>query len=315
MVHFRDPSALARSQGKHRPDKLYRHHFENAATLSLYVNKINHISHKEVPDLKLQDGNAFQSVGTLKPTKDITKERIHRHYKTQQKRRPSAYVSAMPSMKDAEEKMRNMHKTRITAPRRMFLAEIDVSDMVAGILKTKMATTSGEHTTDDRKPLTLSTTDSWVEIPIWIQDAVPYEGSPAIRPPRSVESILNSGGQIWLSVNELTKSDLRVWAMQSHENEWLALSNIPETSILNVLPFDGAVLHTGKGYELVRNRRTDGGDIYLWNFDTNMWVHDPDLTDPSPYRDSRIGEKRKADGDVDVDSNSDDQRTPTPDSD
>jgi len=211
-----------------------------------------------------------------------------------------------------------MHKTRITAPRRMFLAEIDVSDMVAGILKTKMATTSGGHTTDDRKPLTLSTTDSWVEIPIWIQDAVPYEGPPAVRPPRSVESILNSGGQIWLSVNELTKSDLQVWAMQSHENEWLALSNIPETSILNVLPFDGAVLHTGKGYELVRNRRTDGGDIYLWNFDINMWVHDPDLTDPSPYRLPRlprIGEKRKADGDADVDSDSDDQRTPTPDSD
>lgn len=113
---FEDQKALERGQGKNRPSKFYRYHFENAATLSLFVNKINHISHKEVLDLKLQDGNAFQSVGTLKPNLDITKERIDRHYKVKQMKNPSPYISAMSSL--SKFRLRTFSSLTLTQNRR-----------------------------------------------------------------------------------------------------------------------------------------------------------------------------------------------------
>ncbi|CAG5154070.1 uncharacterized protein ALTATR162_LOCUS3453 [Alternaria atra] len=294
-VDFEDQKALERGQGKNRPSKFYRYHFENAATLSLFVNKINHISHKEVLDLKLQDGNAFQSVGTLKPNLDITKERIDRHYKVKQMKNPSPYISAMSSLKDAEDTVRKMYKTRTSAPRRLLIAEIDVSGLVPATLKTTMSTTQGDHSSDKSDPRTSSTNDRDVEITIWVLDAVPYEGSSAIRPSRKLDEILDSGGLIWLSVNELTRSDMELWAMKSHENEWLALSRIPEGLVTNVMPFDGAFLHSQKGYEVVRSRLSE--EIYLWNFEIKMWVHDPDLADFRPYRIARDGEEFDSDSD------------------
>ncbi|KAL1795909.1 hypothetical protein ACET3X_006133 [Alternaria dauci] len=302
LVDFSDPEALERGQSKHRPSKLYRYHFENAATLSLFVNKINHISHKEVPDLKFQDGNAFQSIGTFKPNLDITKERIHRHYKGTMMKEPTPCISAMSSLKDAEDIVRKMYKNRTSAPRRLLIAEIDVSRLEPATLKTTMSTTQVNHSPDKSDPRTSSTTDRDVEIPIWVLDAVPYEGPPADRPSRTLDEILDSGGLIWLSVNELTRSDMELWAMKSHENEWLAMSRIPEDLITNVMPFDGAVPHTRKGHEVVRSRGTE--EIYLWNFDIRQWVHDPDLTDFHPYRRARAGERRRP-GDSDDESGSD----------
>ena len=188
-----------------------------------------------------------------------------------------------------------MYKTRTSAPRRLLIAEIDVSGLVPATLKTTMSTTQGDHSSDKSDPRTSSTNDRDVEITIWVLDAVPYEGSSAIRPSRKLDEILDSGGLIWLSVNELTRSDMELWAMKSHENEWLALSRIPEGLVTNVMPFDGAFLHSQKGYEVVRSRLSE--EIYLWNFEIKMWVHDPDLADFRPYRIARDGEEFDSDSD------------------
>ena len=92
-----------------------------------------------------------------------------------------------------------------------------------------------------------------------------------------------------MSINELTKSDLQVWASRSHENEWLTLSKIPSKFITKIMPFNGAYAVTEKGYDIVRNRQKE---TYIWNWDISMWEHDPDLTDLSPYcllRDGNLG--------------------------
>ena len=51
------------------------------------------VKHRDVPHLKLDEGNAFQNFGEFILPRDLVTERIERQFKTQQKVEPSPYVS------------------------------------------------------------------------------------------------------------------------------------------------------------------------------------------------------------------------------
>jgi hypothetical protein len=182
----------------------------------------------------------------------------------------------------------------------MLIAKIDISRLVPATIKVKMSTILDTHDFEkepDSIPIVnMSTTETrTVNIPVWVLDKKSYRGGPGTRPSCEVDDILKARGIFWFCVNELKKSDLRVWASATHMNEWLAVGNIPESIVIHVMPFDGAVLHTAKRPEPVRARTTE--EPHYWNFDEKYWVHDPDLNKNwRPYREAKLGDKRTNDG-------------------
>jgi hypothetical protein len=95
-----------------------------------------------------------------------------------------------------------------------------------------------------------STMKCAVKIPFWVR-ATPglTDGSPVL-----FEDIMSSGSDYWFSVSELMVSDLRVAAPKRRQNDWLAGAQILPKHVELVIPYDGAVMHTEKGYDVVRSR-------------------------------------------------------------
>lgn len=75
------------------PPTLYRTFYEISATLSSRVSKDTHVRHRENEELKLREGNAFQTVGEVKFEKNLTKEGIERHLVWNKKQDPSTWIS------------------------------------------------------------------------------------------------------------------------------------------------------------------------------------------------------------------------------
>jgi hypothetical protein len=247
---------------------------------------------------------------------------------------------------DAEKAVRHLHDHSRKAPRCLVITAINISDLVPATLTVDMSTTVDTH---DPEHVDTNRTETKVyrnvKVPIWILDEIPYEGHARERPDCVVNDVLEAKGIFWFSVNELKKSDLCVWAAKSHTNEWLAVSGIPKSLVARTMPYDGMVLHTSQRAEAVQARRSP--EPYFWNFDNECWDHKPDVTDYTPYRLAKAGDKRprsrektdaiiaglimaqlkrarrssseaNSDSDVEPDSDaapdSDDEATPTPDS-
>lgn len=75
------------------PESLFRTFYEISATLSSRVSKDTHVRHRENEQLKLREGNAFQTVGEVNFNKGVTKEGIERHLVWNKKRDPSTWIS------------------------------------------------------------------------------------------------------------------------------------------------------------------------------------------------------------------------------
>jgi len=75
------------------PSSFYRTFYEISITLSAYVSKDTHAKHRERPDLKISEGNAFQAVSPFTAENDLTRERIERHLIWNKKKDPSSYIS------------------------------------------------------------------------------------------------------------------------------------------------------------------------------------------------------------------------------
>jgi hypothetical protein len=88
-----------RARGKTLPRMLYRTAYENSATMSQFVTPDCLVKHRDVPELKLHEQNAFQNVGNFIATRDMTRLRIERQFKTQQKVDPSPFVSMYDSFR------------------------------------------------------------------------------------------------------------------------------------------------------------------------------------------------------------------------
>ena len=77
---------------------VYRNHDELKATLCSHVDKDQHINHPEEPYLQLEDGNAFQAIGTLVPAREFTKDRVERPFNVPKKKEPSSLIATYPNL-------------------------------------------------------------------------------------------------------------------------------------------------------------------------------------------------------------------------
>jgi hypothetical protein len=87
-----------RAKGKLLPDKFYRTGYEGSGTLSQFVTPDCLTKHRDVPHLKLHDENAFQNVGDFVLSRDLTRIRVERQFKTQMKREPSSLISMFDNL-------------------------------------------------------------------------------------------------------------------------------------------------------------------------------------------------------------------------
>ncbi|KAL6172163.1 hypothetical protein ACJQWK_02339 [Exserohilum turcicum] len=292
QIDFADPSALARgANGGVHPDNVYRWSHEKNGTLASTMTRAKHNNHRDVPGLMLNEGNAFQSVGTFKPNIDLTPERIQRHLNPRATRDPTPFISTTSSLRDAEKAVLKLHNKSKLAPRCLTITTLDTSRLVPAVLKATMLTTIKTHVPDQKDPISTRTVERYVEMPIWILDKVPHSGNPEDRPSCELEDILQDGGILWLSLTELKESDLSLWASDAHMNEWLAVSSIPESIVTKSRPFDGAILHSEKSTEFVQARGSP--EPFYWNFDQKRWEYVPNMTDYRPYREAKAGDKRK----------------------
>jgi hypothetical protein len=90
---FKKRPERLRAKGHLLPNKFYRTAYENSATMSQFVTPDCLVKHRDVPHLKLHEGNAFQNVGDFIATRDMVRPRIERQLKTQMKKDPSPFVS------------------------------------------------------------------------------------------------------------------------------------------------------------------------------------------------------------------------------
>jgi hypothetical protein len=96
---------------------------------------------------------------------------------------------------------------------------------------------------------------------------------------------------MWISVEELRECDIKVRASDLHNNEWLCCGPVPNSCINRVMPFDGETLHQAKFSKLVES--LESTEKYIFNWNKKMWLHDPDMSDPTDYRKKSVGDKRK----------------------
>lgn len=80
------------------PKAFYRTFYETSATLSRYVTVDTHTKHRKHKDLKIEDGNAFQSIAGFSIHEYLKKECIEQHLIWNQREHPSAYISTFDHM-------------------------------------------------------------------------------------------------------------------------------------------------------------------------------------------------------------------------
>jgi hypothetical protein len=78
----------------------YRTSGEKSGTLSLYQPPDCHAQNRDVDHLKLTERNAFQKHAEFDASRDLTPQRIARHYVTNKTKDPSSFVSAYGSEGD-----------------------------------------------------------------------------------------------------------------------------------------------------------------------------------------------------------------------
>jgi hypothetical protein len=91
---FSEGPERRRDNSRMLPSELNRTYYETSNTLCQFVNKHTHPKHRSNMRLKIQPGNAFQSLGTFVIMNDLTRERIERHLVWNKKRDPSSFISA-----------------------------------------------------------------------------------------------------------------------------------------------------------------------------------------------------------------------------
>jgi hypothetical protein len=109
-----------------------------------------------------------------------------------------------------------------------------------------------------------------VQVPVWVRRLANGDDHSAM----SLQDLIDSDTEIWLSTAELRVSDLKVSASRNHDYEWLALGRISEANIANVMPFDGNTLHMSKPDRTVYSLRSK--EPFVFEYETWKWRYDPE---------------------------------------
>ncbi|KAJ4357032.1 hypothetical protein N0V95_002838 [Ascochyta clinopodiicola] len=298
IISFSDPKArqrdLTKKKSKMIPSFFYRTFYETSKTLCSRVSKDTHAKHRERPDLKISPGNAFQAIGEPDFSKAVTKEGIERQLNWNKACDPSQWISVFNELKHATRRaFFHSHQSKRIG-HRVSIATISTSGLVA-------ATVSGScesvwEIITQLKPMGKSfasnTSCHHVDIPVWVsKDVVPDDGSSI-----TVQQFNDSGAELWLSIAELRRSNLKDGILghkasayimaKGHTYEWLALGFIPESRIVDVMPWDGDRLHHVRGKQIVRSKYSM--DNWIFDWDKETWRMDSRLYAFSKYQESKL---------------------------
>ncbi|KAJ8109762.1 hypothetical protein OPT61_g7220 [Boeremia exigua] len=259
------------------PLNMYRTFYENSATLSSRVSKDTHVRHRENEQLRLQDDNAFQTVGEVNLEVNLTKEGIQRHLVWNKKKSPSGWISMFEGKSHSERRARFHYKDSQKIGQRVTIAEISTGDLIPATVH-GTCRTHWEIPTRDKyfaKTLHYSVTTRHIDMPVWVhRSARPADGSSV-----TLEQFKRSGAELFVSIKELRMSNVvrgpnnhsrrRTITADGHNYEWLALGRIPESRIEKVIPFDGTTFHDVKPSGTVRSE--DATDDWIYDFDMETW--------------------------------------------
>ncbi|OAG17588.1 hypothetical protein CC77DRAFT_1033476 [Alternaria alternata] len=292
MITFDQAPELTRAASGTLPSSIHRTFYETSQTACCFVNKDTHPKHREVPDLKISDENAFQSIGSFSLPTDLTRERIERHLVWNKKINPSSYISGF---NDLSFHYKNSKRIGM----RVSIARISTDGLIAATVTAQMETTITVTTRRRFHPdeTYLASKVHNVSTPVWIRDtAVPLDHS-AI----TWQQLKASGADMWLSITEIRASDMKLilpkirWCdticADGHDYEWLACGFIPKSRVTRVMPWDGTRLHRNPDVRIVRS--IDSPDPWVFDWTTSMWRYDPRLYRTACFLSTYGGNKRK----------------------
>ncbi|KNG46814.1 hypothetical protein DDE82_004327 [Stemphylium lycopersici] len=275
--------------------ELFRTGYETSITLSSYVTKDTHAKHRQVPDLIIDEKNAFQSVGKFKLSEDLTLERIERHLVWNKKREPSSFISAFDGADHAIRRARFHYTHSQRIGHRVFVAAIDTSTLVAATVTSQRESTTSYVVKNSAFFLRSYKKTKTVNVPVWIRDTV----VPADRSNITQEELATSGADMWMSIRELRKSNVEVTASRGHSYEWLACGSVPKACVLRVMPFDGKALHPFEGLNPIWSLKST--EPWFWDWKLQMWLLDHDIQSDARSDVDKANQKRKHDATEDED--------------
>ncbi|KAF2793250.1 hypothetical protein K505DRAFT_244819 [Melanomma pulvis-pyrius CBS 109.77] len=266
---FDEAAELIRGASNILPHTFYRVFYETSATLSSYVSRDIHANHRETPQLKLEEGNAFQALGKA-AVRDLTNQRIERHLKWAQKKDPSSFISAFDNINDAKRRARFHYDKSRRIGQRICCAQISTSGLVPATVRTEVTETEKLTTKTllGIKSVTVTETTRNVQIPIWVCKTAILDG----RTEMSLQELILSGADVWLSITEIRVSDLRVPALKGHHYEWVAWGKIPKSCVQRVMPYDGKMLHRVEPPTIVYSFTSN--EPWIFDYATEMWILD-----------------------------------------
>ncbi|PVI08246.1 hypothetical protein DM02DRAFT_690757 [Periconia macrospinosa] len=238
------------------PEKLYRVCFEDSATLCAYTSTHTHPRNRESLESKLKSKNAFQSIGTFEPKKDINRDRFERHLKWNKKKNPSSYISLFNNLDDAKRRCAFLYQDSQRVAHRVLMVVLKTDDLVPISFR---GTLKGMFTSGERE----------VSVPAWVSKEALVSHGDATTKTITLQGLKDSGAEVYFSITGLRMCDMKVPAADGHDYEWLAGGFIPKTRVEDVWPFDGKELHMfPKGKEI---RSLDSMNIWQWDDSNWTW--------------------------------------------
>ncbi|KAH7359825.1 hypothetical protein BKA66DRAFT_372905, partial [Pyrenochaeta sp. MPI-SDFR-AT-0127] len=267
QITFKRSAERIRAQKPLLPAKFYRTFYETSATLSSFVSIDTHVKHRKRPDLKIDKSNAFQAVAEFKIHQFLTKEAIERHLVWNQKKKPSAFISAF----------NKFSIQRIG--QRVSVAQISTSGLIPATVQAKCESIVNIFNKHKCTPeiLKSKTFVQDVKIPVWIRQT----SKEGFGSSMTAEELATSGADIWLSITEIRKSNLKelgpksmtnrdIICAKGHDYEWLCCGNIPLSFITNVMPWDGKTLFHKNPGSPIRSFE-NSGQPWVFNWEKKMW--------------------------------------------
>lgn len=183
---------------------------------------------------------------------------------------------------------------------RVSIAAISTHDLIPATVRGHLETVVKVETKDSLlgKTEKKATKIHRIELPVWIRSTARPENGSAISP----EEWFASKTEMWTSITEIRASNLRKvtpkvrkWdtiATEGHDYEWLACGSVLDKHIMQIMPWDGEMLHRTQDARIVRSI----GSVDPWVFDwtTSMWRLDARLYRTACFLATYGGMKRKA---------------------
>jgi hypothetical protein len=268
---------------KELPDSLYRTAYERSWTLSSHVEKGDLPTHKKLPFLRFNSGNAFQNMEEFVAAKDLNPLRIIRQTRPKKAKNPTGYISTFNTLgilfvrhfaafglRDtaaAKEMADKRAKKASPRGRRIYIAKIRSDHLVPVVIKGPLKYSEAHFAKDKLRITKTNITSLDAEIPAWI----PRSATPKDKSPISVDKYAGDGGELWLSIAELKTSNLAI-ELEGHNDEWMSCGPIKETSVQEVMPYDGDTVHSEASMspdkEIVSLMSTTR---FVWNQVAKMW--------------------------------------------